>query len=720
MAGYLGGFADNGDFAFAEPGQARSFSEVLKDQTAGYLSWGTLPATDGGIVDIITDSGDARRKFGEVVDAANDQTRYVNNLYAAEDARDRAYSDMIERAYQLTGVRLTHPASLGQIDGWRRDNASWGGGGDIERYRDWADAKFQRELTDLRRNNREVARDLSFSPDASARGVAQAAELNAATAGEGLNPALQLSAGLAGGMQGGMYDPIFMASMAVGPSGGVGRTVLGRIGSAAVTQGLFNAGMTVLSQPAVQAWRREAGLRNGVEPAMEEVAMAFLMGAIPGAVVQGGVEVLRPALSRVAAGTATPDDYRALTEALAPDAAGEVEGALVQAQARDPADAALAAERPPGVTAADHEATVAQAVRKAVDDELPPPELPVAIERERPELASLSDRSPMPEAGRLPDIDGKPVSAARFDAATLVTDPAAFQFKGGADAAGVNGRLAANTGWDPAQGSRVIVFERADGTRLIADGHQRLGLAQRLLAEGKEDAIALEGVLFREADGWAPEDVRALAARKNMQEGAASPLDAARELRRRPGLLDDGLPVSSEGMKQAIGLARLSDGAFAMVEAGAVPADIAAAVGRLAPDPATHAGALADLARLKPESEPEARRIIADALAGGQSSADRIRSAGAPEMAEARLAAPRTVEPGTADALEAAGMPRQADVAPVADDLLEPDAAPDLFDAVPVAPDADGKATQFVSLKAALDDIARIDDAADLIRACKV
>jgi hypothetical protein len=127
----------------------------------------------------------------------------------------------------------------------------------------------------------------------------------------------------------------------------------------------------------------------------------------------------------------------------------------------------------------------------------------------------------------------------------------------------------------------------------------------------------LDGFVFREADRWTPELVRALAAKKNMQEGSGTAIDAARILRDRPLLIDGALPVGRPMMRAALALRALSDEAFGMVNAGVVPEEFGVIVGSMAPDPLTHAGLLADLARGSFETERAARLYVAQALEAG-------------------------------------------------------------------------------------------------------
>ena len=99
----------------------------------------------------------------------------------------------------------------------------------------------------------------------------------------------------------------------------------------------------------------------------------------------------------------------------------------------------------------------------------------------------------------------------------LTTDAKAFQYKSGGDEAGVTERLQGVQRWDPVKAGIAIVYERKDGTRVVADGHQRLGLAKKMAEQGQDPHML--GVLMREVDGFTVEDVREAAALKNIAEG---------------------------------------------------------------------------------------------------------------------------------------------------------------------------------------------------------
>ena len=160
----------------------------------------------------------------------------------------------------------------------------------------------------------------------------------------------------------------------------------------------------------------------------------------------------------------------------------------------------------------------------------------------------------------------------RFDAAT-------FQYKANTDSSGISDKLQDVKEWDPDLAGIAYVWERKDGARFIVDGHQRLGLAQRLAAEGQTPQLLVK--IWREEDGVTAEDMRLRAAKKNIAEQSGTAVDAARVLKQKPGLLDS---VSRQNAvaRDARRLVQLDDEVFeeaaGSINAGKLDATIAGLV----------------------------------------------------------------------------------------------------------------------------------------------
>jgi hypothetical protein len=199
-----------------------------------------------------------------------------------------------------------------------------------------------------------------------------------------------------------------------------------------------------------------------------------------------------------------------------------------------------------------------------------------------------------------------------FDPRTLGVDATSYQFKMGGDQFGVTGRLAGERNWDPNAGIGIMAHERADGSIWVVDGHQRSGLARRLMEEG-HPPITLTGTLYRESDGFTKEMVRAMAAMKNIRQESGSPLDAAKILRDDPSLLATAGSRSRPFMLQAQGLADLAPGPFQAIVNEVIPQNYGSIVGRVIPnDDKLQGVAIATLAKAKPANETQAESIIRD------------------------------------------------------------------------------------------------------------
>ncbi len=220
-------------------------------------------------------------------------------------------------------------------------------------------------------------------------------------------------------------------------------------------------------------------------------------------------------------------------------------------------------------------------------------------------------------AGRLEPAADAPVGLVSVDPSTVLVDADRFQFKGGGDIEGVTDRLQGVQAWDPMRAGVAVIYEEADGSRYIVDGHQRLALAKRLQAEGQSPRI--NAMLLREADGVTPDAARVSAALKNIAEGTGSPIDAARVFRS-VGLSDDmvrSLPPRSALVRDGQALAQLSDDALGMVINGVVPENYAAFVGRAGFSPTQQLAALQALARGQPANAAQAEMMVRDIRESG-------------------------------------------------------------------------------------------------------
>jgi endonuclease YncB( thermonuclease family)/ATP:corrinoid adenosyltransferase len=228
----------------------------------------------------------------------------------------------------------------------------------------------------------------------------------------------------------------------------------------------------------------------------------------------------------------------------------------------------------------------------------------------RPVEASLDNSTP-----------GQPVRKFLTNAETLAieTDADVFQYKDGGDETGVTDRLRGVENFDPDRSGRAILYRDESGRVIVADGHQRVGLAKRAAEAGQADVGGMAATIYDAKDGYSPQDVMVIAALKNIGEGSGTALDAARILRERNETIADlGLPPQSVLVRQAEGLRRLSDDAFGLVANGIGSERNGAVVGMQVSDPDAHVSILdllTKLERSKSLTQAQAEIVARDAAA---------------------------------------------------------------------------------------------------------
>jgi hypothetical protein len=621
---------------FAEPDDGKSFVQrsmaaidaSLAGSEAFKLNDQTLKDVAGGVGRVLEEprrtfddatSGSLRR----IAAAAWDQYAYVETSVSNNTAREESYERIIKAIKSASGVALDNPWR-GGFDAEARamarqmqaDTPAFFRQRDQTFLRDLRIQAFDAKANELAENDPRIFEALNTARvDQSPDMIARRADAEMREANNAARSVVgSLGAALVGGIVPAMREPINIAGLLFGAGPSAAKTVAGRLFDVALREAMINGGITAVQQPFVQDWRREAGLEAGVAEGAQNVAMAVGFGALFGAGAQG----LREVMPRAAVGDASVKEVRAALKEAGVKLDTETTLVLRAAEATEQADDLVMKSKPAGLPDDEAREVLAQAVRRAEDPiNEPMPEIPVDVRPVNPARARVTDESLPVNIGDVDMVDNKPVSFQKFDPANLTTDARVMQYKGGGDEAGVTDRLRSVTRWDPLAGGRVFVFERLDGTQVIADGHQRMGLAKRIQAEDPEQKVELVGHLFREADGWSAADVRAMAAKKNMQEGSGTPLDAARILRDKPDIADGSLPKGGTVVRDGLFLARLSDPAFDLVNAGVVPEAIGARVGALAPDPVTHLGIMNDLVRFKPETQREADLFIGESLRAG-------------------------------------------------------------------------------------------------------
>ena len=163
----------------------------------------------------------------------------------------------------------------------------------------------------------------------------------------------------------------------------------------------------------------------------------------------------------------------------------------------------------------------------------------------------------------------------------LKTDSQAYQFKYGANDEGVTQAGTRHRPWNTLlDGDPVIVHQRLNGEFYIADGHHRLDRARQAHVEG-EGPEGLLAHVFRESDGYTVQDVKIIAAMKNMAQGTAKNADAAIILKEAAPLNPAKFPkldYQFGELPNAVRLSLLSNKVLSDVQSGKLPEQFALAL----------------------------------------------------------------------------------------------------------------------------------------------
>ena len=509
----------------------------------------------------------------------------ANALYGRFEARAETY-------HRLTGRRLPNPL-----------NARPGDRPQISAY-------VTGELEEARAAHPEIAGDLPTDEEiwrdviASARTVRERQERIAArqTFLGGVGEVL-------GDVSGAVTDPPVLATLPFGAawSAGILRTALVEAGLGAASEAIV--------QPGVYAFQQKLGNAYGLADVAGNIALAGAGAGAVGAGIKIAANLARPTAKALLAAyertfgeggaprAATPDEQ---------DAAAvlrrDVEMREQSPFSREQADAV--AEH------VERYSRALEAVRRGELPDLPPPRSPAAPSKPTaPAAEGAIAPEPSPAASATPPARTMPEGVVALDPDDIAVDARTFQFKAGGDEAGVTERLQGVETFDPRLAGMALVYEAQDGRLFIVDGHQRLALARRAKAAGQPD-VRINALVLREEDGISPAQARVIAAMKNIAEGTGSAVDAAKVLRETGGL-GIPLPPRSALVRDARGLARLSDEAFGLVVNEVVPPQQAAIVGRLTPDPEQQLAVLKVLAKVRPENAAQAEAVARDVLAAG-------------------------------------------------------------------------------------------------------
>lgn len=411
---------------------------------------------------------------------------------------------------------------------------------------------------------------------------------------------LRATARFAGGTGSSVGDPI---NLITAPFGGAVVNQGGKLLWKGVASNmLVNAGAAALTEGEVADWYEKMGAEYTFEDFVYNVSLnAALGGALPLAVP--GVRMTWQKSKEladilIAKGFKVDAKTQALLDMIDDFEATNDSNPFRRNSALESLDADAAHEE--ALTAA------SAAIQDGNAEFIPPaPLLPL---KEQP--TAPKQKAPLPSGRTVMDvIKDDDAYVVRLNAADLEVDAATFQYKSEGDEFGVTDVLRDEKEWIPSWSGTLTVYEYANGKRVVADGHQRIGFAKRVMAQDPSKNIEVNAIIFREADGVSPEEMRVIAALKNIVEGSGDAVDAAKVLRVDPSALPV-LPAKSELVQQARGIRPLSNDSFGMVINGIVPAKYAQYVGDLIKDQNLQDAAMRVLAKSKPENKFQAEAMV--------------------------------------------------------------------------------------------------------------
>lgn len=363
---------------FGEPGGNSGFGETLaRIGKGGFAMAGPLPIPLDPLIH--------PQPYAEIFNAGERQTRLADNMWALDRATEDVYDRRIAAVRDATGAVLENPARGGYRP-TERELRRLSADGPIDPAA-YQRQRFDQALDEIRTAHPDKTEALTFgSIEDDAKALAHGAEVEGQKPyPKEVNPIAAGAASFAGAMWAGRRDQLFVASLFAGPVTAAGKTAMARIVSGGLRQGLYNAGISALEQPSVQAWRQEIGARSGVQPALENVGMAFLFGAIPGAGLTATHELTaaRPALERVLRGAAEPGDVEAVSKALGDHLSPLEHSALRMGEDMQAADHATLIPPSKDMTAnwplSMHDDLTAAALKRADDPTAPSPEAVAAV-----------------------------------------------------------------------------------------------------------------------------------------------------------------------------------------------------------------------------------------------------------------------------------------------------------------------------------------------------
>jgi predicted kinase len=392
-----------------------------------------------------------------------------------------------------------------------------------------------------------------------------------------------------------LKEPSVLLTLPAGLAYGFGRTALGTFLKTAYIETVLGGGAEASRQLNVQPYREKLGYTGtGFEAGAKEVFYsAILAGGIGGALntgifgisklfskatpeqqiqmigkIQNNIENLTDDQTLKIYKENFPDQFKTKET----DAAAEfIENRIFEDKQNPMVD---------NVRSRDiHNERAAEVTIKLLNDE------PITIPDELPQKLKFDDFL-------------KGAAVEEFDINKLTTDAKTFQYKSETNQFGISDKLMGVTKWDQPSASTILVYEFKDGRLAVVDGHQRFGLAKKLI----DQKPRLYGYRVREADGYVPDHAMLQGVAINLRQGTGTAIDAAKMMRVKNFDINSimaSMPIKSEIVKVAQGLTKLSNDSFSMVVNKFIDYKVASRVGELIPDKELHASTLTILKKQK-------------------------------------------------------------------------------------------------------------------------
>jgi len=384
---------------------------------------------------------------------------------------------------------------------------------------------------------------------------------------------------IAGSMAALISDPIVLASLPLGFAYGLPTAALASIGKVAVIEGAIGLGTEAIIQYGkVKKYRGEVGLPTTINIKGREIDQALFntltvgvgsglfAGLLQGAIKGGGAGIAK---ARATLNASSDAEINKIADVLKIEKPKDIQ----------PLETPFEDNKATNIINENNHLEAQNVVLNDVK--------PKFIETETP----INNKS----------LDEFNSNAEKYNPEEIEFDPVNFQYKTDVDASGVSQKLQGITEWDAPSAGTIAVYEFKNGKKAVVDGHQRLGLAKRLSAQGKK--IELLGYTFREADGISPQEAMVKGLMMNLRNGTGTSIDAAKILR--AGFNSDykkfanSLAPRSNLVKNTDGLIKLSDEAWGMVTNNKVLENLASRVGKFIDDKSLHANILKVLSKKK-------------------------------------------------------------------------------------------------------------------------